>query len=232
MKIARYIFISVLVAGVFFVEYDLTRRAHFKTAATDKATAVAVSSSDPIKNTSVQKEISFNEDKNKNDKIFIEKFKKESLQISKTQDDPESTQRRMKELASVMTRRDVQAIYEIISDEKNDGDHRALAIELLSLKNDTASLTALQNFVGNNTNVNGTKWDRKKELETILRAQAVESIATYPQKEIALSTLNYLQQKVDERFLNDRIGRAAAGLYGGTPIIQQQGDDTLKKLLE
>ncbi len=230
MKTIHYVFFLVLIASVFFVEYDLARR--------EELTKL-VKSSAPVKSKPAEVQsgpapavLITQENTKAVPKAFSARFKEESLQIAKIQNDPELTQTRMKDLAKVMAPADVQDLYEIISDEKNNGDQRALAIELLSLKNDTTSLMALQNFVANNTNVNGTKWDRKKELETVLRAQAVESIAAYPQKDIALSTLGYLQRKVDERFLNDRIGRAAASLSNGAPTPQEQDDAALKKLLE
>ncbi len=224
MKTMHYVYILVLLAAVFFVEYDLLRRvvvvkapqAVPAVAAQKAVPAVPVAPPAPPVNPDV----------------FVQKFKKESLQLAKLQNNPELVQNRMKALADSMTPQDVQGLFEVISNDKNNGDQRALAVELLSLKNDTTSLMALQNFVANNVTVNGARWDRKKELETILRAQAVESIAAYPQRDIALSTLGYLQQKVDEKFLNDRIGRATASLTENAPSLKQQDDDALKKLLE
>jgi hypothetical protein len=66
----------------------------------------------------------------------------------------------------------------------------------------------------------------------VLRAQAVESIAAYPQKEIAISTLNFLHQKVDESFLADRINRATAHLLGRAPAPEAQDEAALKDLVE
>lgn len=226
MKTMHYVYIFVLLAAVFFVEYDLSRRVEVVrvpqtpvlAAAQAPGPAKAIVEAPPAPPVDPD--------------IFVQKFKKESLQLAKIQNNPELVQNRMKALADSMTPQDVQGLFEIMSNDKNNGDQRALAVELLSLKNDTTSLMALQNFVANNVTVNGTKWDRKKELETILRAQAVESIAAYPQREIALSTLSFLQQKVDEKFLNDRIGRATASLSENAPSLKQQDDDALKKLLE
>jgi hypothetical protein len=230
MKTIHYVFILGLVAAVFFVEYDLTRRSEVsenlaqKVQQKDVAEAPLSMTAEPI----INDQGASNETK----KNFVAKFKAESLQMAQLQNDPEAVQTRLKLLAREMTSQDVDGLYEIISDDQKDGDQRALAIELLSLKNNTASLLALQNFVGNNNNINGTKWDRKRELETVLRAQAVESIATFPQKEIAISTLSFLQNKVDEKFLSDRIARAASSLNNGAPSLQQQDDAALKNLLE
>jgi len=163
---------------------------------------------------------------------FIKKFKAEVAEIGKIQNNPDAAQARMKKLADSMTPKHVDGLYEIISDDKSNGDERALAVELLTLKNDTTSLVALQNFVANTKNINGVKWDQKKELETVLRAQAVEGIAAYPEKEIAISTLNYLQQKVDQKFLSERISRASMSLMYDNKPVTQQDEEALKKLVE
>ena len=226
MKTMHYVYILVLLAAVFFVEYDLSRRVEVVKATQNSVPAVVVQKAAPASAPVEPPAPPVNPD------IFVQNFKKESLQLAKIQNNPELVQNRMKALADSMTPQDVQGLFEVISNDKNNGDQRALAVELLSLKNDTTSLMALQNFVANNVTVNGTRWDRKKELETILRAQAVESIAGYPQRDIALSTLGYLQGKVDEKFLNDRIGRATASLTEKAPSLKQQDDDALKKLLE
>jgi hypothetical protein len=163
---------------------------------------------------------------------FAEKFKKEAAYIAKLQTNSEEADARIKRLASEMRPQDVESMFEVISNDQLNADLRTLAVELLKTKNDTASLLALQNFVANNYNINGKKWDRKKELETVLRAQAVESIATYPQKEIALSTLNYLQHKVDNLFLAERIGRASAELTLQERNTKLQEEEALQKLVE
>ncbi len=231
MKTIHYVFILVLLAGVFFVEYDISRRAEV-VKVNRKYSEALQSKLKANPTTTDAAELAVAVQKTVDPELFVQKFKSEALQISKIQNNPELAQNRMKALADMMGPQDVQGLFDIISNDKNNGDQRALAVEILSLKNDTTSLMALQNFVANNVTVNGTKWDRKKELETVLRAQAVESIAGYPQKDIAISTLSYLQQKVDEKFLNDRIARAAASLAERAPTLKQQDDDALKKLLE
>lgn len=229
MKSIHYVFIVVLLAAVFFVEYDLSRRTESLAVANKKNKIEEASPALVSTNTNLTIDQGAGVAIQKN---FVAKFKQEALQMSQLQNDPEAVQLRLQALAREMTPKDVEGLYEIISDDQKDGDQRALAIELLSIKNDTSSLIALQNFVGNNKNINGTKWDRKKELETVLRAQAVEGIASFPQKDIAISTLGFLQSKVDEKFLSDRISRAAAGLTNRAPSLQQQDEEALKKLLE
>ena len=99
--------------------------------------------------------------------VFIKRFKTEAQQIGKLQNNPQAVQDRLKVLANRMNPKDVAGLFDIISSEKSDADQRALAVELLSIKNDTTSLRALQNFVANTKTVDGAKWDQKKEFETV-----------------------------------------------------------------
>lgn len=233
MKNRYYVYMAAILGLALFVRYDLTRRSDLASvAAVSSLKSAATSMEEPAASSEVAAAQPVQVTNAPQGPSFAEKFRAEAAEIGKLQMDPESVEERLRDLARSMNQQDVADLYEVISDDTNDPDHRALAVELLSIKNDTASLTALQNFVANKKMVNGRPWDSKKELETVLRAQAVESIAAYPQKEIALSTLSFLQRRVDERFLNDRIGRAAANLNGVAPAAEQQDDEALRKLLE
>lgn len=225
MNKARGIFLVLVIAVFGLAQYDMTRRLNAKAVVkkeTEKAMAASAAQAQP----DVAAEAA------KKTETFIKKFKAEVVEVGRLQSNPEAAQQRMNQLAAQMNQADVRALANIISDEEQNGDERALAVELLSLKNDTASLMALQNFVATSNKVDGITAQRKKEFETVLRAQAVESIAAYPEKEIALSTLSYLQGKVDNRFISERIGRASTGLLYGTQNLKQQEDDALKKLVE
>jgi len=229
MKKKHYLFFAAVIGMALFAQYDMGKRldrvrtvrdAKNASARAQEATAKAQAEA-AVKAFGIPTE------------EFVAKFKSEAGQIAKIQNNPEIVQARMQKLADEMNSRHVEGLYEIISDDKSNADERALAVELLTLKNNTASLVALQNFVANTKNINGDKWDQKKEFETVLRAQAVEGIAGYPEKEIAISTLNYLQQKVDQKFLNDRISRASMNLlYKDNKSVTQQDEEALKKLVE
>ena len=207
MMILRYTFLTLLITALFFVVYDLSVRTQLL--------SLAKTQQNIIPEKLVQKELNpplktINDEIKPKKEIFIEKFKKESMQIAKIQNNSDLVKNKIKDLANAMEPEDSDLLYNIVSNEKNKSEQRAIAMEVLSVKKDTSSLIALQNFVASGTSVNGTKWNRRNEFETVLRAQAVEGIASYPQKDIALSTLNYLKSKVDARFLADRIGRATA----------------------
>lgn len=227
MTKTHYLFFGVIIAALVFLQIDTTKRVKLVQQNKEAAKVLAALEDEDKAGQVAARPVVISPE------VFVKKFKSEALQIGKIQNKPEEAEKRLRQLATEMRPQDVEGMYEIISDENANGDQRALAVELLSMKNDTNSLIALQNFVANKKTINGTKWDVKKELETVLRAQAVESIATYPQKEIALSTLNYLQSKVDDKFLSERIGRATSGiLTGNNKSSQQQDDEALKKLVE
>lgn len=228
MTKTHYLFFGVIIAAVVFLQLDTTKRVKLVQQNKESARILAVLEEEDKAGQVVAKPAPIIPPE-----VFVKKFKSEALQIGKIQNKPEEADKRLRQLASEMRPQDVEGVYEIISDENANGDQRALAVELLSMKNDTNSLIALQNFVANKKTINGTKWDAKKELETILRAQAVEGIAVYPEKEIALSTLNYLQSRVDDKFLSERIGRASSSiLTGSAKSSQQQDEEALKKLVE
>ncbi len=230
MRKSYIIYAFILVAMVFLVEYDLSRRV--TAFQNEKKNSVSAKNENKTNSVLPVDAVAVLAQRREAEAVFAEKFKAEVSQIAQLQSDPENVQKRLQALSKTMSSQDVQALYEIISNDKNDGDQRALAVEILSLRNDAASLNVLQNFVASNNTVNGTKWDRSKEFETVLRAQAVESIAAFPQKEIAISTLSFLKSKVDESFLSDRIGRATAYLQGLAPTPEDQDNTALKKLLE
>lgn len=228
IKNHHYVFLAIILVAAFLVRYDLNRRV--ANLNTNAPVAIDSTAQSPIAREAAPMMAATpapvpavpTQDL---EEAFRQKFFTEASDIIKLQGDADAVEKKLRTLAANMNQRDVQALYEVISDENQDGERRALAVELLSIKNDTASLTVLQNFVANKKTVNGTEWDPKKEIETILRAQAVESIAAYPQKDIALSTLSFLQRRVDEAFLNDRIGRASANLTGD-PVFQLQPQTT------
>lgn len=231
MNKKHYFFFAAVVGMAMFAQYDATRRLdNIKLAKMQKSSQTADSLAG-AKTTEAGRQVAAAEPIVPPE-VFVEKFKAEAAQIGKIQNNPAAAQARLKKLAEKMRPSDVVGMYDVISNDKANADQRALAVELLALKNDTTSMMALQNFVANKKNVNGQNWDQKKEFETVLRAQAVEGIAAYPEREIALSTLSYLQQKVDQKFLSDRISRVSMGLmYEAKPVIQQD-EEALKKLVE
>ena len=70
-------------------------------------------------------------------------------------------------------------------------------------------------------------------IARVVGAQAIEGIASYPKKELALSSLNSLSQHVSESFLRDRIARSGEYLRNSkVDSTDKQDENALKKLVE
>lgn len=241
MRSKLWIFSLVLILVVFAVEYDLAQR-YFK----NKPMAVqnlktqlpseknninhlpdASAAAGSVKVEDQKSRIANTESDLQN---FETQFKLESQNISQLQSEPQKTEERLQVLANKMTQEQMQKLIQLISDQSKDGDERAMAIEMLSRRKDSESLKALEDFVAQSGDAGA--WSRSHEFESVLRAQAIEGIATYPEQKEALSALNKLSKKVNESFLRDRILRSQAGLKGLAPSIENQDNEALRKLVE
>ena len=105
-----------------------------------------------------------------------------------------------------------------------------MAVELLARKQTVESLKQLENFVQQHETT--TKWSRTREFESVLRAQAIEGIASFPQKDLAVSSLMALDPKLNESFLKDRIKRSLVGLKNDSQTPEKQDNEALSKLVE
>lgn len=243
MRSKLWIFSLVLIVVVFAVEYDLAQR-YFKNkpmAAQNLKTQLP-SEKNNINHLpdasaaagSVKVEAEDQKSRRANSESdlqnFETQFKLESQNISQLQSEPQKTEERLQALANKMTQEQMQKLTQLISDQSKDGDERAMAIEMLSRRKDSESLKALEDFVAQSDDVGA--WSRSHEFESVLRAQAIEGIATYPEQKEALSALNKLSKKVNESFLRDRILRSQAGLKGLAPSIENQDNEALRKLVE
>lgn len=225
MKKRYWFFVAVLIGAIFALEYDVAKRTknkieHPQTFASLKAGDAAVENNkvnEPIK-TAI---------------TFEEKFIGEAQKISSLQSSPEVVDKKLDELAKVMTNAEIQKLLLLMTRADQDGDQRAMAVELLSRNKTPEALQALQDFVVNHQTNESTGWNRQREFESVLRAQAIEGIASYPRKELALSSLNSLSEHVSESFLRDRIARSGEYLRNGkVDPIEKQDENALKKLVE
>ena len=243
MRSKLWIFSLVLILVVFAVEYDLAQR-YFKNkpmAAQNLKTQLP-SEKNNINHLpdasaaagSVKVEAEDQKSRRANSESdlqnFETQFKLESQNISQLQSEPQKTEERLQGLANKMTQEQMQKLTQLISDQSKDGDERAMAIEMLSRRKDSESLKALEDFVAQSGDAGA--WSRSHEFESVLRAQAIEGIAAYPEQKEALSALNKLSKKVNESFLRDRILRSQAGLKGLAPSIENQDNEALRKLVE
>ncbi len=224
---ARYWMIALfLFLIVFGVEYDIARRTQAKAVeASQKTVQVAQVSALPV---TPAAEVTLP----LKSATFEQYFLVESRQIANLQANPAEIEQRLDNLAEAITPTDIQKLSKIMQDVNSGGDERALAVEILSRKRTPEALMALEDFVKSHETTTKENWSRSQEFESVMRAQAVEGIAAYPQKETALTSLNTLAKQVDESFLLDRIARSSENVKGNVPSTQQQDDDALRKLIE
>lgn len=162
---------------------------------------------------------------------FDSEFKAESRNIAELQDNPQAVEIKMNQMAQSMKSEEIRQLASVIKNKNQEGDQRAMAVELLSRNNSLDALNTLSDFVVESSE--GLRPDSNdKEFESVLKAQAIEGISTYPQKDIALNYLNQLAQKVDESFLKDRIFRSRENLLGRAPAVNEQDEKALKQFVE
>lgn len=150
--------------------------------------------------------------------------------VSSALSQPEESEQKNQDLAKKLSPKELKRLADIMVDRKADEDQRALAIQLVARNQTVASLKELEDFVLHKKGY--SFFNRKDELETVLKAQAIEGIAAFPQKDLAISSLTSLDPKIDESFLKDRIKRSMAVLQNQVEKSEDVDTDALQKLVE
>ena len=223
MKKSIWFFGLALVAVVVFIELDLASRLHSRNlpgshGKFQQSMDIAAATSKPKGSGKDQQ------------KPFEQKFTEVSNEISQLSENPEESENKIQFLAQQMNSKDIKKLSKIMADSNINGDQRALAVEVLSRNQTVDSLVQLEEFIQKHQT--NSKWSRENEFESVLRAQAIEGIASYPQKDLAISALQNLDSKVEESFLKDRIKRSVAGLKSEAPTSDKQDEAALKQLVE
>ncbi len=226
MRKPYWYFAFGLMALVLFVEYDLTKRStkpdgqprfvKLKSNPAPQGTGPAITQGNPA----VMKLTD----------PLSEKLSQVSAEVGQLQSNPDEAEQKIQSLASTLTARDLNSLSNVISDKNAVGDQRAMAVELLSRHHSVEALKKLEQFVQDHDD-SGT-WSREREFESVLRAQAVEGIAAFPQKDLAITSLTQLNPLISESFLKDRISRSVANLKNQAPSAEKQDEDALEKLVE
>lgn len=227
-----YIFAAVALAGtIVLVEYDLSRRMQWRLNRNSMAAKAGNKVEVPLSEMKDKMAASINTPSSQ-DSFFDSAILKSAQKLSLAQIDPRTLDQKMNGLAKKLTPLEIQKLAIVARNRSESEDRRAMAVELLSRSKTPEAVLMLKEFVASRQN-SMTTTNRKRELESILRAQAIEGIAGYPQKKLALSYLNSLSSQVEETFLKDRIARSEEGLRGRTVNTQQKKDESaLKQLVQ
>ncbi len=233
----RYWFYSLaLIAIIFAVEYDVARRMNSKNptvARTDVRSGKASTTQrapNQISNSARTNEAATTTSQAST--VFDTQFLQEAQRISNLPRDPKDVEQKMDQLARSMKPLDLKKLEIVMQNKNEDGDQRAMAVELISRSKTPEAMDALKDFVLTRENSTGENWTRNREFESVLRAQAIEGIAAFPQKQLALTYLNSMAGQIDESFLKDRIVRSEESLKGRAPDTQQQDEAALKQLVQ
>jgi Fe2+ transport system protein B len=134
-------------------------------------------------------------------------------------------------VAKKLSSSDIKKLVRTMENKNLNSDQRSLAIEMLSRNQSVDSLKKLENFVATKPSAL-SKIFHKNQIESALRAQAIEGIAAFPEKDLALSSLSGLDPKVDESFLKDRIKKSMAEIKNQVENSEVTDTNALRKLVE
>ncbi len=201
MRKFYWLFSLALIATVFFVEYDLTKRTHQQALVirTQKLKD-KLAKENPLSHTVSAENVA----------VFEKQFSETSSEISGLQQDPEKTEKKIKSLAASLTPQNISKLFDVVTNGNSLADQRTLAVELLSRHQSVNALVKLENFIKQQNSNSGKSSDL--ELESVLRVLAVEGIASFPQKDLAILSLTSLSPAIEESFLKDRIRKSVANL--------------------
>lgn len=210
MKRPLWIFILLLSLIVVLVEFDLARRsARLAAYAKEGAATKTIVDAEP--------------------KTFEQNFQQLSDVVADLETAPSDTDDRIQTLSKNLSDKQMQRLAEVMKDKKAKEDQRTLAVELIARHKTVQSLKKLEDFI---VEPGVESKNKKSDLESALRAQAIEGIAAYPEKDIALSTLSSLDPQVDESFLKDRISRSMATLKDQVENSEGRPKNSLQNLVE
>jgi hypothetical protein len=233
MKIKFWLFTLLLFGIILVVEYDISRRTQARVSAFHhrQIASSSVAVIQPVANSTIN-HLPTNADTSSDNKSFDAQFKSASQEMARLQADPSTIETKLDQMAESLSDENVLSLQKIVSNSERPGDDRALAVELLSRKKTPESLLVLETFVKNHQTTTKSNWSRPQEFDSVITAQAIEGIASYPEKDKALTALHTLSRTVKETFLLDRIARSKESINGHAPSPDQQDDAALKKLIE
>ncbi len=158
---------------------------------------------------------------------FKSDFKYEVNQIGQTQTNTDEIENRLQGLARQMEPEHRDYLKFILNSQDMNGDDRAMAIELLSRNQTLDSAEILKNYTTNEPSTNTTR----AEQELVFKAQAIEGLAAYQDRNVAISYLKEINKKTNYKFLQDRAQRAESALKNEGPPIEAQDLEALKKII-
>jgi len=222
VKKSYWIFTLILILAVVAVEYDLAHRNSLTIAKQIKDGTLVVKARKELAPKSLADKIV---DAAKSPAPIQTTLKQ--LAADEQTASVEQTDEKIQGVAKSLSNADLEKLSEVLNNPKADQDERTLAVELITRHQTVESLKELENFVTEEKSPLS-----KNEVESVLKAQAIEGIAAFPQKDLAISSLNSIDPKVHETFLKDRVKKSRALLQNQVENSEDEDTNALRKLVE
>lgn len=150
-----------------------------------------------------------------------------SEQIAKTTDHSDRIQMKLLERAQKLTKKELSNLSQIFWTSTN-GDERSLSLYLLAHTSNPDVIENLEKIVMELPELN----DEHQGIENqAFQAMAVEGIAQFEDKNLAIKSLENLIQNSKSPWVQDRATRSLLALQGKVPSIETQDRQALKNLL-
>ncbi len=143
--------------------------------------------------------------------------------------DPTVSEKRLNKIAENLTADEIASMAELVKSPSNDGDLRALAVDLLARNKGPRALEPLEQIII-------SKWPdlsdpRMIGFEQSLRGRAIEGLEGHPAQE-ATGNLQRALSQVQDSFLNDHGQRALLHRQGQARSVEEQDEEALRKILK
>lgn len=160
---------------------------------------------------------------------FLKQFSQEASLIGQTDPHPEKTRLRLQNWALVLGKDELHSLGNISRNPNRNGDERALAIYLLGLSLRPEALLELESTALLKSNTPMTAPQR--ELDRVLKLQAVENIVRPQDKTLSEQILHKILRESQDQLIVDRSIRGILSLTGKAPSPESQDQSALKKLI-
>lgn len=153
----------------------------------------------------------------------------EAVRASETDEDPAATELRLNEMAGKLSASEIQALADVVKTPSDQGDLRAVAVDLLARSKSEESLQPLNEIIF-------SKWpenqdERMNDFERALRTRAVEGVQDNPSQK-AVGMLATSCEQMEDKFLSDQSCRAYMHRRGEAGSLKDQHQEALKKIIE
>ena len=156
---------------------------------------------------------------------FLNRFKNFASHMGTFSDEPDASEEFLREFSKSIQPSDVVVLSEVLKDTSLPNAERTLALEIMSVNQDFNGHDLINSFVQNES----FGASANSEFEIALRAQAIEGMTLFADKQLVRKNLENLQIRTQYAFLHDRAHRALEYLSQGLAPQTDSGDAKAEK---